>query len=628
MNILYEEDGGFKLGSILADQTTSLQVETQHGKRSKVKAAAVLLRFAAPSMQELAEQAQAHAAAIDIDFLWQCCSAEEFSFLDLAVEYFGHTPTPAEAAAVLFRLHAAPMYFYKKGKGRYRAAPADALKAALASEERKRLQAERMAGFVAELEQGRLPADFHADLDELIYRPDKQSLPYKALERVADAAHTTPLRVLVQCGALADMEHYHRELFLREYFPHGTGFPPLEGLADVDSLPLAPVSAFSIDDAETTEIDDAFSLSRLANGDWRIGIHIAAPALLITPGSSLDQIALQRLSTVYMPGDKITMLPPEVVERLTLKAGSRVPALSMYVDVDQTTLALGNIESRVELVEIAANLRHETLEPLFNETAISAGKLDFEYAAELLLLWRLAGKLEDARVAAGASRTQFRDFNFKIDAGRVYISERLRGSPLDKLVSELMILVNSRWGEVLAQRNIAAIYRVQDNSKVRLSLTPGGHQGLGVSHYLWASSPLRRAVDLLNQRQLLALLRGETPAYAPGSEALGTALRDFELAYDAYAGFQRNMERYWCLRYLEQENISRLEASVIRESLVRIDSVPLILRVPSLPSLAPATRVLVTISKIDYLELNCACQFDAVLATEAEQAAAPQQLLS
>lgn len=625
MHILYEEDGGFKLGSIIADQTSSLQVETQHGKRSKVKAAAVLLRFTEPGLGQLSEQAHANAAAIDVDFLWQCCAAEEFSFLELAADYFGHAPAPAESAAVLFRLHTAPMYFYKKGKGRYRAAPAEALKAALASEERKRAQAERMASFVAELEQGRLPAEFAENLDDLIYRPDKQSPAYRAVERVADAAHTTPLRILAQCGALPSMETYHRELFLREYFPSGTGFAADLGLNEIPALPRANVPAFSIDDAETTEIDDAFSVQRLANGSWRVGIHIAAPALVITPDSALDQIALQRLSTVYLPGDKITMLPPQVVERFTLKAGNRVPAVSMYVDVNETTLAIEHIESRVELVEIAANLRHETLEPLFNDTTIRAGKLDCEYADELLLLWRFACGLEDARVAAGASRTQFRDFNFQIDGERVKITERQRGSPLDKLVSELMILVNSRWGDALSTRGASGIYRVQDNSKVRLSMIPGPHQGLGLSHYLWSSSPLRRAVDLLNQRQLIALLRDETPTYAANSEALVTALRDFELAYDAYAGFQRTMERYWCLRYLEQENITQLEATVIRESLVRAETVPLVLRVPSLPSVAPGARVLVTISRIDYVELNCTCQFDTVLASQDAEIAAPQE---
>src|SRR5690606_2093820 len=87
---------------------------------------------------------------------------------------------------------------------------------------------------------------------------------------------------------------------------------------DLEDLPLADVKAFSIDDAATTEIDDAFSVTPLSYGSFRIGIHIAAPALGITPGSPLDQAAARRLSTVYLPGHKITMLPEEVIQHYTL----------------------------------------------------------------------------------------------------------------------------------------------------------------------------------------------------------------------------------------------------------------------------------------------------------------------
>lgn len=623
MNILYEEDGGFKFATIVSDQTTSLQVDTQHGKRSKVKAAAVLLRFNDP-IAAVHDAAQAYAADIDIDFLWQCCGPDEFGFDTLAAEYFGHAASPAEAAAVLFRLHNAPMYFYKKGKGRYRAAPEDALKAALASEERKRRQAEEIAAYVEELDRGQLPQAFVSDLERLIFQPDKQSLAYKALERVAATQHSTPLRVLVQCGALGDIEHYHRRLFERTHFPDGTDFAPTPTLPPLPELPAAEVAAFSIDDSETTEIDDAFSLTRNADGSMRIGVHIAAPALQIGVGSPLDEVALKRLSTVYMPGDKITMLPQSLIERFTLQAGGAVPALSLYLDVDAETFAISHSETRVERVPIVANLRHQEFEPLFNETTIAAGLLDFDYANELLWLWRFASDLEKKRQAAGANVTQFRDYNFFIDDGRVTISERQRGSPLDKLVAELMILVNSHWAAQLAREGVAAIHRVQDNAKVRLSLEPGAHQGLGVANYMWASSPLRRAIDLLNQRQLIALVSNELPPYAPRSPALATAMRDFELAYDAYNAFQRSMERYWCLRYLEQEKIETLDASVLRESLIRVETLPLVLRVPSLPQLDAGARVRVRINRIDYLELECACKYEATLDSPAAAGATPQ----
>jgi exoribonuclease-2 len=133
MNVFYEEDGGFKVGAILADNATSLQVEAPHGKRSKIKTASVLLRFEQPALSAFMDAAQRSAEQIDIDFMWECCGADEFDAEVLGREYFGHAPNVLEAAGLLLRLHGAPMYFYKKGKGRYKAAPADALRAALAS---------------------------------------------------------------------------------------------------------------------------------------------------------------------------------------------------------------------------------------------------------------------------------------------------------------------------------------------------------------------------------------------------------------------------------------------------------------------------------------------------------------
>ena len=145
MNLFYEENGDFKVGHVLADNTTSLQVENSHGKRSKIKAANVMLRFEQPGMTEFIAQAEQVAATIDVEFLWEASPPEEFEFGALAQEYFGHAPTPVEAAGALIRLHSSPMHFYKKGKGRYKAAPPEALKAALASAEKKRLQAELQA---------------------------------------------------------------------------------------------------------------------------------------------------------------------------------------------------------------------------------------------------------------------------------------------------------------------------------------------------------------------------------------------------------------------------------------------------------------------------------------------------
>ena len=611
MNVLYEEDGAIKVASVMADNTASLQVETPHGKRAKIKAGNVLLRFENPPVAGFMDAAEGVAAELDTEFLWQCCGADEFMFNELAQDYYGHAPSPLEAAAVALRLHSAPMYFYKKGKGRYKAAPEENLRAALASEEKKRQQAAIVAACVAQLSTFVLPESFTPQVVEtLLYNPDKNTLEYKALEKACADTGSTAVRLLEQCGAIPSSHDYHFRRFVLEHFPRGTGFDRVGEFSCEHDLPLAEAEAFSIDDAATTEIDDAFSVVRLPNGNWRVGIHIAAPALGFPPGSELDNIALQRLSTVYMPGRKITMLPDGVVECFTLNEGTANPALSMYLEVSPEYEILA-VESRVERVHIATNLRHDTLEPVFNEETLARGDgPDYPFKTELEMLWRFATRLEQLRGKVD-SQNQFKDYNFEIDGEHVAITERKRGSPIDKVVSELMIQVNSHWAGQLGQAGVAAIYRSQNNGKVRMSTTPGPHQGLGVAQYAWSSSPLRRYVDLLNQRQLIALLRGEEPPYAPNSEALFSAIRDFELAYDAYNNVQRSMERYWCLRYLLQEEIAIAPATVIKENLVRFDHLPLVTRAFGMPELASGTPVEVEISSVDLLELEARCKFHA-----------------
>jgi exoribonuclease-2 len=185
----------------------------------------------------------------------------------------------------------------------------------------------------------------------------------------------------------------------------------------------------------------------------------------------------------------------------------------------------------------------------------------------------------------------------------------VRGNPIDKLVSEMMILANSRWGGMLADRNVAGIYRAQTGGKVRMTLKPAPHEGLGVAHYTWSTSPLRRYVDLLNQRQILAVACEEAPPHAGNDPMLFAAVRDFELAYDAYNEFQRGMERYWCLRWMKQENIQEIDATVWRENLIRLDGLPFVAKVIGAPTLNPGERIRVAVAEIDLLDVDLTCRF-------------------
>ena len=255
MQILYEEDGDLKVGAVLAQAPASFQVESPHGRRSKVKAGAVLLSFERPAGAELLGEAERYAAALDSEFLWQCSGQREFGFQELAREYVGRDPTPVEAAGVLWKLHSAPVYFYRRGKGRFRAAPEETLRLALAAVERKRLVQEKVAGWSAQLARFDCPREIAALRDELLYAPERSKPETRAFEQACREAGLTPARLFERCGLLPDAHEYHLNRFLHEFFPRGTRFPAHEVPAYSGDLPLAETAAFSPDDAGTTEID-------------------------------------------------------------------------------------------------------------------------------------------------------------------------------------------------------------------------------------------------------------------------------------------------------------------------------------------------------------------------------------
>jgi len=615
VQLLYEENGELKAATVLDRAPASFQVETPHGRRSKVKAANVLMEFERPGAAELLTAAQSFADTLEADFLWECSAGREFGFRELARDYVGREPTPVEAAGVLMRLHAAPMYFYRRGKGRFQPAPEATLKLALAAVEKKKRVQEQIADWAGRLAKGDCPEPIAVLKDELLYAPDRNKPETRALEQACAQSGLSAARLFERCGLLPDSHDYHLKRFLHEFFPRGTAFPPHEPPRPPEDLPRAAVAAFSLDDVGTTEIDDAFSVQRLGGemrGGVRIGIHIAAPALGFAPGSALDAIARERLSTAYMPGRKFTMLPEDVIGRFSLDHGGELPAVSLYVDLDEQH-AVRARHTRLERVPVVANLRHAEYDVL-NEAFERGEDTSLPYEEELRTLWQAACALEARRARPG---TMALDYNFTVEEGRVRIVPRKRGAPLDKLVSEMMVLVNSAWGELLAERDVAAIYRVQSVGKVRLSVHPEAHDGLGVACYAWMSSPLRRYVDLVNQWQLAAALAGRRPPFARNSDALLAALRAFEDAHARYDEHQRAMETYWSLRWLLQEGVASLDAVVLRENLVRIEGLPLATRVSSLPGVEPGTRVRLQVGAVDLIERTVACVYRETLGQSA-----------
>ena len=601
MNIFYEESGQFKVAAIVQKNDATYQVDTQHGKRTKVKANNVFAEFDG-DMAAFLENAQAQAADIDTDLLWEVCGEEEFSAEAIAEEYYGHAPTKTELAATLIALYAAPMYFYKKAKGVFKAAPEETLKQALAAIERKKQQDAQIDAWAEALKRGEMPPEIAADLKTILHAPDKQSLTYKAFTKAADALKTSAYELAKKTGGITSIPQYLQDGFEIKYFPKGTGFPDLP-LPEMPDLPKADVTAFSIDDESTTEVDDALSLTDLGNGTKRVGIHIAAPSLAIKQGDKMEKNIMERLSTVYFPGGKITMLPENWIAAFSLDAGAYRPAVSIYFDVDGE-FNIGEPTCKIEAVNIAENLRIQTIEPHFNaETGLDeTGEMMFAHHQDLIWFHQFAVALQKARGKYEPDRAPQYDYSIELDEeGNVSVVRRERGSPIDTLVSEMMILANSTWAQMLHDNDLPGLFRVQPAGKVRMSTKSEPHIGMGVQHYGWFTSPLRRAADYINQKQLLSLIDDTAePLFQQSDAELFAALRDFDTAYAAYADFQRQMEAYWSLVYLQQQGTSELTATILKEDLVRIEGLPLVTRATGIPFDAlPKTQVLLKITELD-----------------------------
>ena len=660
MHAIFEEAGKFNAGKILSETDSNAQIELESGKRVKVKLAQVLLRFEKPAPAELMALGKKTALEMDVDLAYEFAPSEEFGFHDLSKEYFSSQATLGEQLACLLLLFENPHYFRRSGKGRFKKAAPEVVQLALAAIEKKKRIQEQTDAWSESLAQGQCPQEVREQLYKILFKPDKNAPEYKAVVQASKLAQKAPLHLLQDAGAITSAYEFHWQRFLFDQFPKGVQFPALAVAPFDKPLPKSQVKAFSIDDSQTTEIDDALSLSGLQSGEVTLGIHIAAPALCFQPGDPLDAVAKARLSTVYMPGHKITMLPSEVVDVFTLQEGKYAPALSLYVTLDEDTLEIKRSLTVVEEVFIQANLRHDVLEPWINNAWLEATErsktldspptalLNIEDAqSQLGFLFRLAKQLKAKREAVRGKPENFNrpDYQFRLESThpgepedvpgkkalskgpkgdeRVIITERQRGSALDLIVAEAMILANSTWGQWMAEMSVPAIYRSQASMlpgvKVRMGTKALPHAGMGVPCYAWSTSPLRRYTDLVNQWQLIACAtHGNTAAlvapFKPKDVELFAIISSFEAAYSAYNGYQGSMERFWTLQYLAQENLHELTATVIKNMpgqpiMVRAVNLPLVMPVVGNNALLRGETIRVKLQGIDLISLDVHAQF-------------------
>ena len=660
MNLLYEEGGDIKIATVQSasgsGDAESWQATSLSGKKIKLKAKEVWLRFEKPEAQAAIDEAGTLTADIDLQLLWDCAPDEEFGLVDVAQEYFGSQATIPQQVALAIALQGAPVFFRRKGRGRFQRAPLEQLQAGLAALERKQKELEQQSVWQQELVGGTFPETLKSSAKQLLFSPDKNTSAYKALIAACTETGESPAQLMIRCGAIDSPLAYHQGLFLKAHFPNGADHNPAVGVdqaayaSAIAELPVAQVLAFSIDDSGTTEIDDALSVTSIEGGH-RIGIHIAAPGLAIAKDDPLDQVARNRMSTAYFPGDKITMLPDSVIEQFSLDEGMPRPALSIYVDIDsQGVVNRETLQMRAEMVPMAANLRLEDIEHLVSEESLADESASYPYRKELAILWQAAKHLhagrQEKRVANGLRAEQLglvdpnalaRDFHFQIQevdgVQRVDILPRQRGSILDTIVAEWMIFCNSASGQLLADHGLPGLFRTQKGwgpLRTRMQTTPGPHEGLGLDYYAWCTSPLRRYSDLVNQWQLIALAKHGVTAkmvapFPPRDATLMGIAADFESCYQAYGEFQDRLEKYWCLRWITQDGESKtVYVRHLKEGMSRVELVPLHLPIPELATHPRMTRAEVVIADVDLLQLSAGVrvlEIEAKLETSEKESA-------
>src|SRR5690554_6986142 len=332
------------------------------------------------------------------------------------------------------------------------------------------------------------------------------------------------------------------------------------------------------------------------------------------------------MSTVYTPGHKIPMLPGEVISAFSLDAGKLRPALSLYVRANLATGEMLGHETRLERIRVAENLRHDTLDDEITAEALADPAANVPYSEWVRPLWRYALHLSAQRDAVrGKTENNTRvEYSFVLDGPhddpdtRVKLVPRRRDAPLDRIIAEYMILTNNIWGGLLAQHGVPGIYRSQQAGRVRMSTHALPHEAIGVPYYAWSTSPLRRYVDLVNQSQILATARHGVSArlvapFKPKDADLFAIISAFDAQYAIWNEHQRNMERYWCLRWLQQQGIRTVEASVIRDDLVRLNNAPFVTKVAGLPEFERGHTVVLDILGFDELALELDCRLRETL---------------
>jgi exoribonuclease-2 len=596
-------------------------------------------------LQELREQISVRAQTFNLQELWELVREEsdaEFSWEELAGFLLSSTEDLIARLGVLDALLSQNLYFKEKKAGVF--SPRDeknieeTLRQQQLEQERARQQREFFTWAKERVAAGAgtfsPPPGAERYLDLLkgfalqgdLYERKVPAL--KLIDEIGFRGKGHPWDVAFQLLVALGVWEGDEELsVLRYQIP--TRFPA-EVLAAAEEIPeftpgqdghqdFTSLLTFTIDDTDTTEIDDALSVSE-EEGFLRIGIHITDAGFFIPPDGIVDKAALSRGTTVYLPSGKLPMLPTVLSEdKASLVAGAVRPTLSFFARVDETgqvhseQICRGfiRIGRRLSYSEADAVLRDEENDPC---------------AAALRHLSFLAQTRRSLRIAQGAIIIDGDEMKVKVTNGEVSAVVLTNDSPSRTLVGECMILVNEMAARYCRDHSLPALYiaqpppdepvppassfptqRVYVHAARRLmkpsqiGITPGPHTALGLDVYTQVTSPLRRYHDLQMQHQIKHHLEQGTPLF--DSERLQVIAAGAQESSSAARRAERESTRYWLLRFLESRKGQTVSGQVVREyngrSFIELDDTLLVVPVTTSPPLPLGMAVQVVINHVD-----------------------------
>jgi exoribonuclease-2 len=535
------------------------------------------------SLRDIAQKRDQLASQVDVKGLWEVLheEADEYPLAELAELSFGHTAGDEERSAVLRAMLADRVYFRFRVHGFRPNDPQTVEKILIqrSREEEKERLIEQGSQWIRQLwsGQGGSPPQQWEQIVELLKEfaiYGKGAPRAKTCEQLLKrAGMTNPLaafKVLVKLGIWPEDEDLLMHRFgTRKDFPAAV-LQEAQQIADHQSLRLKEDSSreslvelhcITIDSPQTLDIDDALSVEESPEG-LQVGIHISDVSFTVPIGSALDREAALRGTSLYLPSMRIPMLPPRLSEDLlSLRSGELRPAVSLLLHVSPQ----GHILSHrfcLSWIRVRRRLTYDEADEM-----IASGD------PRLRSLLDLARQLRQRRIQNGALLLPLPEVTVRVSHdGTIELERRDRESPSQILVSEMMILANRLAAQFLKEAGIPTIFRAQPEPRERVvedalpdlfrsyiqrkllnraeySLEPSFHHGLGVEFYTTLTSPIRRFLDLVMQRQFVATLRGEPAPY--DAQSLEKLLMEQEEVLAQAAQLEQSGHRYWLLRYLE-----------------------------------------------------------------------------